>query len=70
MCGSKDETVQHNLCGCPIKLAQVEHKKRHYAVGHMVNWEICRKFGLDCSNKKGIESLKSWVETGTSITGN
>ena len=39
MCGSKYETVQHILCGW-TKLAQVEYKKRHDAVGRII--EISR----------------------------
>ena len=50
MCGSHDETVQHILCSCP-KLAQTEYKKRHDVVGRVIHWEVCKEYGVECSDK-------------------
>ena len=50
VCGSHDETVQHILCSCP-KLAQTEYKKRHDVVGRVIHWELCKEYGVDCSDK-------------------
>ncbi|XP_068707858.1 uncharacterized protein [Montipora foliosa] len=58
MCGSHDETVQHILYSCP-KLAQTEYKKRHDVVGRVVHWELCKEYGLECSDKWYEHSLKS-----------
>ena len=58
MCGSHDETVQHILCSCP-KLAQTEYKKRHDVVGRFVHWELCKEYGVECSDKWCEHSPKS-----------
>ena len=58
MCGSHDETVQHTLCSCP-KLAQTEYKKRHDVVGRFVHWELCKEYGVECSDKWCEHSPKS-----------
>ena len=50
MCGDTTETVGHIASGCK-KLAQNEYRKRHDKVALRVHWEICRKHGIDCSNK-------------------
>ena len=61
MCGSDDETVQHILCSCS-KLAQTEYKKRHDVVGRVVHWELCKEYGVECSDKWYEHSLKSIEE--------
>ena len=50
MCGDTTETVGHIASRCK-KLAQNEYHKRHDKVALRVHWEICRKHGIDCSNK-------------------
>ena len=61
MCGSHDETVQHILCSCP-KLAQTEYKKRHDVVGWVIHWEVCKEYGVECSDKWYEHSPKSVEE--------
>ena len=61
MCGSHDETVQHILCSCP-KLAQTEYKKRHDVVGRVIHWELCKEYGVECSDKWCEHSPKSIEE--------
>ena len=62
MCGSHDETVQHNLCSCP-KLAQTEYKKRHDVVGRVIHWEVCEEYGVECIDKWYEHSPKSVEES-------
>ena len=50
MCGGQDETVQHILCSCP-ELAQTEYRKRHDVVGRLIHWEVCKEYGVECSDK-------------------
>ena len=61
MCGSHDETVQHILCSCP-KLSQTEYKKRYDVVGRIIHWEVCKEYGVECSNKWYEHSPKSVEE--------
>ena len=61
MCGNHDETVQHILCSCP-KLAQTEYKKRHDVVGRVIHWEVCKEYGVECSDKWYEHSPKSVEE--------
>lgn len=49
MCGSHDETVQHILCSCP-KVALTEYKKRHDVAGRVIHWEVCKEYGVECSD--------------------
>ena len=50
LCGDATETVQHIVSGCK-KLAQREYKKRHNKVALRVHWKICRKYGMECTDK-------------------
>ena len=50
LCGKKGESVQHITSGCE-KLAQKEYKKRHGNVAKKVHWDICKKNGLEHSEK-------------------
>ena len=61
MCGSHDESVQHILCSCP-KLVQTEYKKRHDVVGWVIHWELCKEYGVECSDKWYEHSPKSIEE--------
>ena len=56
-----DETVQHILCSCS-KLAQTEYKKRHDVVGRVIDWELCKEYGVECSDKWYEHSPKSVEE--------
>ena len=50
LCGDTSETVRHIISGCK-KLAQGEYRKRHDKVALRVHWEICRKYGIECTDK-------------------
>lgn len=49
-CGKQAETVAHLASGCG-ELAQLEYKKRHDRMGLRVYWELCKKYGVKCSEK-------------------
>ena len=49
-CGEQAETVAHLASGCG-ELAQLEYKKRHDRMGLRVYWELCKKYGVKCSEK-------------------
>ena len=44
------ETVMHLGRGFP-KLAQKQHKRRHDNVARSEHWELCKRYGLKCSEK-------------------
>ena len=47
LCGKKgDENVQHLVSGCE-KLAQKVYKRRHDIVAKKVQWDLCKKNGLE-----------------------
>ena len=48
--GKKGESVQHITSGCE-KLAQKEYKRQHASVAKKVHWDICKKNGLEHSEK-------------------
>ena len=50
MCGDCSETVRYIVSGCK-KLAQREYRKLHDKVALQVHWEICRKYGIECTDK-------------------
>ena len=50
LCGESTETVWHIVSGCR-KLAQREYRKCHDKVALRVHWELCRKYGLECTDK-------------------
>ena len=49
LCGNSTETVRH-ISGCK-RLAQREYKKRHNKVALRVHLEMCRKYGIECTDK-------------------
>ena len=51
---SKSGTVRHILCSCP-KLAQTEYN----VVGRVIHWEVCKEYGIECSDKWYEHSPKS-----------
>ena len=50
LCGNSTETVRHIISGFK-RLAQREYKKRHDKVALRVYWEMCRKYGIECTDK-------------------
>ena len=50
LCGKKGESVQHITSGCET-LAQKEYKRRYNNVAKKVHWDICKKNGLEHSEK-------------------
>ena len=50
MCGKRGESIQHIVAECE-KLAQRDYKRRHDNVAKKVHWDLCRKHGLQHSDK-------------------
>ena len=50
LCGKKGENGQHLLRGCE-RLAQKEYKRRHDNVAKKVHWDLCKKNGLEHTEK-------------------
>ena len=62
LCTAKDNSYNQNIViiiiitiiiiisGCK-RLAQREYKKRHDKVALRVHWEMCRKYGIECTDK-------------------
>ena len=50
LCGKKGENGQRLLRGCE-KLAQKEYKRRHDNVAKKVHWDLCKKNGLEHTEK-------------------
>ena len=48
VCKKELETVTHLVSSCS-GLAQREYKRRHDRMGLRVYWEICKKYGMKCS---------------------
>ena len=44
------EIVRNIIGGCK-RLTQREYKKRHDKVVLRVHWEMCRKYGIECTDK-------------------
>ena len=55
LCCEKDESVQHLVSGCE-KLAQKEFKRRYNNVAKNVHWDLCKKNGLE-HTEKGYEQI-------------
>ena len=50
LCGDATETVRNIVSGCK-KLAQREYRKGHDKVPLCVHWEMCRKYGIEFTDK-------------------
>ncbi|XP_068708265.1 uncharacterized protein [Montipora foliosa] len=48
--GDATEIIRHIVSGCK-KLAPREYRKRHDKVALRVHWEMCRKYGIECTDK-------------------
>ena len=61
MCGKRGESIQHIVAECE-KLAQRDYKRRHDNVAKKVHWDLCRKHGLQHSDKWYEHTPKGVVE--------
>ena len=50
LCDAEVETVRHLSAGCE-KLSKGPYKRRHDRMGLRVYWELCRQYGIDCSER-------------------
>ena len=50
LCGYRDETIKHIACE-RSKLAQKEYETKHEWVGKVIQWELCKEFRYDHTNK-------------------
>jgi hypothetical protein len=50
LCGTELETVNHIVSACQT-LAQREYKRRHDKVCANLHWNLCRKFGIEVTEK-------------------
>ena len=50
VCGKKMETVAHIAGGCDV-LMLGPGMVRHDRVGARVHWELCKKYGVECSTR-------------------
>ena len=50
MCGEKMETVEHIAGGCGL-LMKGPGTVRHDRMGSRVHWELCKKYGVKCSDR-------------------
>ena len=58
--GDRDKMINH-ISECS-KLAQKEYKSRHYWVGKVIHWELCKKFEFDHTNKWYMHNQASVLE--------
>ena len=63
LCSDRDETINY-ISECS-KLAQKEYKTRHDWVGKVINWEMCKKFKFDHTNKWYIHNQSPVLENKT-----
>ena len=50
LCHQQQETVKHIVSGC-TNLAQSHYKRRHDKMGLRIYWEMCKRHGLNKSDK-------------------
>ena len=63
LCGDRDETINHIISECS-KLAQ-KYKARHYWVGKVIHWEMCKKSKFDHVNKRYMHNPAPVLENDT-----
>ena len=61
MCGKRGESIQHIVSEWE-KLAQTEYKRSHDNMVKKVNWDLCRKLGLEHSDTWYEHTPESVVE--------
>ena len=64
LCIDRDETINHIIKECS-KLVQKEYKTRHNLVGKVIQWEMCKKFKFDHTNKWYMHNLAPVLENNT-----
>ena len=63
MCGEREETVAHIVSECKM-LAQNEYKNwRHDKVVAIIDWELCKKYGLVMKEKWYDHKAEKVIET-------
>ena len=50
LCKKKNETVAHIIDCCPV-LTEGPITVRHDRVGTRIHWELCKKYGVECSSR-------------------
>ena len=63
----RDETINPIISECN-KLAQKEYKTRHDWVGKVIDWELCKNFKFDHTNKWYMHNSESVRENETHTT--
>ena len=66
LCGDRGITINH-IISEGSNLAQRVYKTRHDWVGKVIQWELCRKFYFDHTNKWYMHNLASVLENETHI---
>ena len=64
LCGDWDETINHVISECS-KLTQKEFKTRHYWVGKVIHWEMCKKLKFEHMNKWYMNNPAFILQNGT-----
>ena len=68
LCGDRDETINNIISECS-KLALKEYKTRHDWVDKVINWEMCKKFKFDHTNKWYMHNPAAVLENDTNSYG-
>ena len=63
LCGDRDEITYHIISECS-KLVQ-KYKTRHDCVSKEIDWEMCRKFKFDHTNKWSMNNPAPVLENDT-----
>ena len=51
MCGKREENIAHAVAECG-KLAQNQYNNwSHDRVSRIIHWELCRRYGINCTEK-------------------
>ena len=61
LCGKEIETAMHIASACSM-LAQKEYKRRHDKVCSNLHWNLCKKYGIDVSEKWYQHKAETVVE--------
>ena len=64
LCSDRDETI-NPIISEYSKLAQKEHKSRPDWVGKVINWEMCKQFKFDHTNKSFVHNTAPILENDT-----